>query len=176
MNIQGLTRLSQDRCYIDLENQTIKKPGLYKTLNYRKPLCHDNTILETSLRHPIIIHKDGYGPTSLNGCNIDTDSQFRNSRNLTNLRSIHQLTPRLHSTIPYMGRGWRDIKTESSLLTGNSTFKNRPCNSLSGIRIDRFTPQIPHIENNIQNIKYIIPEESDKLWVRGGQPSRQFIK
>ena len=95
---------------------------------------------------------------------------------MTNLRSIHQLTPRLHSTSPYMGRGWRDIKTESSLLTGNSTFKNRPCNSLSGIRIDRFTPQIPHIENNIQNIKYIIPEESDKLWVRGGQPSRQFIK
>lgn len=176
MNIQGLTRLSQDTCYRELEQITIQKMGQYKTRNHRKPLCQDPSILETSLRQPVIIHKDGYGWTSKKGCNIDCDSKLRNARNLTNVRNINQLTPRLHSTIPYMGRGWRDIQTESILLPGNSTYQSRPCNSLSGVYIDRFTPQIPHIKNNIQNTKYIIPEESDKKWIRGGQPSRQFIK
>lgn len=176
LNIQGLSRLNQDKCYRDLEHKTIVKKGNYMTLNYRKPLCQDNTILENSLNQPIIIHKDGHGWTSLNGCNIDIDSQFRNANNLTNLRCINQLNERMYSSTPYMGRGLGNINIESELLPGNNTYINRPCNKLSGINIDRFVPQVPNIKNTIQNTKYIIPEDSDKNWVRGGQPSRQVIK
>lgn len=176
MNIQGLTRLSQDKCYRELENKTIQKKGHYMTLNYRDSLCKNNYVLETSLKQPIMIHKDGYGWTSKNGCIIDVDSSLRNNHNLTNLRCVNQLNQRPYSTLPYMGRGLGNMEIETELKPGNNTYKTRPCNNLSGINIDRFIPQIPHIKHNIQNIKHIIPEEVDMDWVRGGINSRLIIK
>ena len=175
-NIQGLTRLNDDKCYKELEHITNVKQGKYMTSNYRNPLCKNNNILKTSVSQPIIIYKDGYGWTSLNGCNIDIDSKFRNSRNLTNLRFINQLEKKPISTIPYMGRGMGNINIETELQPGNTTYKTRPCNNLSGIYIDRFVPQVPNIRSTIQNPKYIITEDSDINWIRGGQPTRQIIK
>ena len=57
-----------------------------------------------------------------------------------------------------MGRGKGNINLESELRSSESTFQNRPCNTLSGNYIDRFIPQIPCIRENIQNPKHIIPE------------------
>ena len=175
-NIQGLTRLNEDGCYKDLRADTSSKPGTHSTRNFHDCMCEAPTVLEVSLQHPAVIHRDGYGWTSMDGCNIDNDSKLRNAKNLTNTRCINQLFQRPYATVPYMGRGHGDVCTETKLLPGEDTFQNRPCNNLAGMYVDRFVPQIPCIRETIQNPLHIIPEDSDKSWVRGGQPSRQVIR
>lgn len=175
-NIQQLSRLNEDKCFKNLNNKTSEKSGHYYTRNFHDCMCEAPTILETSLQQPKIIHRDGYGWTSINGCNIDNDSKLRNAKNLTNKRCINQLLERPYKTTPYMGRGSGNVCIESKLLPGDDTFQNRPCNNLAGIYIDRFIPQISCIQESIQNPKNLIPEDNDRNWIRGGQPSRQVIR
>ena len=125
---------------------------------------------------PAVFYRDGYGWTTQNGTNVDTDSELRNARNLTNPRLIVRSQTRPYLTVPYMGRGQGDVCVESKLLSGESDNNRRPCNVLSGVYIDRFDPQVPCIKDNIQNPLNIIPEDSQKDWIRGGQPSRALIR
>ena len=175
-NIQQLTRLREDSCYLENRSKFAKLPGKYQTSNFHDCKCEAPHTKELSLQQPSLNYKDGYGWTSNKGCNIDSDSNLRNANNLTNPRVIQQLKTRPHLTVPYMGRGKGNINLESELRSSESTFQNRPCNTLSGNYIDRFIPQIPCIRENIQNPKHIIPEDSNNDWVRGGQPSRQVIR
>ena len=175
-NIQQLTRLREDSCYKKVRNDTSMAPGNYKTDNYNDCNCEAIYTRELSLQQPSTFYRDGYGWTSTNGCNIDKDSKLRNARNLTNKREINQLFTRPYATVPYMGRGEGDVCTESKLRSAEDTSINRPCNNLAGIYIDRYIPQLPCIRQEIQNPRNIIPEDTDKTWVRGGQPSRQIIR
>ena len=101
---------------------------------------------------------------------------MRNGDRLTNKREINQLFTRPYATVPYMGRGEGDVCTESKLRNAEDTSQNRPCNNLAGIYIDRFVPQLPCVRQSVQNPKNLIPEDTDRTWVRGGQPSRQIIR
>ena len=175
-DIQGLTRLNEDGCYQKFNSATIQKPGIYHTRNFHDCLCGAPTVLEMTLQHPRIIHRDGHGWTSMGGCNIDADSKMRNAKNFTNTRCINQLNVRPHATTPYMGRGQGNICIETKLLPGEDTSQKRQCNNLAGISIDRFIPQLPCIRDNIQKAKHLIPEDNNSEWVRGGQPSRQNIR
>ena len=175
-NVNTKTRLSQDKNYIDLHNKTIAKNSIYQTRNFHDCKCEAAITKDISLQQPSMVFRDGYGWTSIDGCNIDNDSNLRNARNLTNERCINQLFERPHNTTPYMGRGIGNVDTENRLMPGEATFQNRPCNNLAGIYIDRFTPLIPCIKDTIQNPNNIVQEMSDRNWVRGGQPSRQIIR
>ena len=175
-NIQQLTRLREDSCYLENRNKHTKMPGDYQTSNFHDCKCQAPHSRELSLQQPVSFYRDGYGWTSGEGCNIDNDSNLRNAHNLTNPRVIQQLQTRPHLTIPYMGRGEGNAEIESSLLSSETTYQGKASNTLSGNYIDRFIPQLACIRDNIQNPKHIIPEDSNKDWVRGGQPSRQVIR
>ena len=175
-NIQGLTRLNEDACYKRVNSKTIQKSGKYMVSNFHNCDCEAPVTKNLSLQHPAVQYRDGHGWTSINGCNVDNDSKLRNANNLTNKRCIQQLQERPYKTIPYMGRGRGNICQETKLQPGEDTFQNRPCNNLAGVYIDRFIPQIPCIRNTIQNAKHLIPEDNDRTWLRGGQPSRQVIR
>ena len=49
---------------------------------------------------------------------------------------------------------------------------------LSGVSTYDYTitPMIEKLNNEIQNTKHIIPEDSMDSWIRGGIPSRQIIR
>ena len=175
-DIRQLTRLKEDSCYKELRNETSEKPGEYSTGNYNDCTCEALYTKELSLQQPAMFFRDGYGWTSKDGCNIDKDSKMRNGDRLTNKREINQLFQRPYATVPYMGRGEGDVCTESKLRSAEDTSQNRPCNNLAGIYIDRFVPQLPCVRQSVQNPKNLIPEDSDRTWVRGGQPSRQIIR
>uniref|UniRef100_A0A6C0IWW3 Uncharacterized protein n=1 Tax=viral metagenome TaxID=1070528 RepID=A0A6C0IWW3_9ZZZZ len=175
-NIQGLTRLNEDACYKKINNKTILKSGNYSVKSYKNNDCAVPNVENISLKHPSFFYRDGYGWVSNNGCVVDNDSKLRNSRNLTNLNSIHQLKERLHKTTPFLINKDKSIPKETNLLHSESTLLKRPCNTLSGITIDRFIPQIPVLKENIQNPRNLIQEINNKNWIRGGQPSRQYIK
>lgn len=175
-NIQGLTRLREDGCYKKIRQLHSQKPGSYKTRNYYDCECEAPHTKELSLQQPALNYRDGYGWTSNKGCNVDNDSKLRNANNLTNPRLVQQLFQRPYSTVPYMGRGEGNTCVESNLRSSEDTYQNRQCNTLSGIYVDRFVPQIPCIKDNVQNPKNLIQEDTNNTWVRGGQPSRQIIR
>lgn len=175
-NIQGLSRLNEDNCYKKLNSKTISKSGDYRIKSFKNNKCKVPDIKNISLENPSFYYRDGYGWVSNNGCAIDYDSKLRNARNLTNLNAIHQLKERLHKTTPSLINKDKNINKETNLLHSENTKLKRPCNILSGITINRFTPQIPLLKANIQNPRNIIQEVNNKNWIRGGQPSRQYIK
>ena len=174
--IQGLTRLREDECFLKRNKSDIAYEGKYQTRNHHDCHCEAPYTRELSLQQPSTFYRDGHGWTSNDGCNVDSDSQLRNARNLTNLRVINQLFERPHATTPYQGRGEGNPTIESHLRGGETTVQQKSCNTLSGIYIDRYTPQIQCIRENVQNPNNIIPENSDPAWLRGGQPSRQIIR
>tara|TARA_B110000208_G_scaffold192046_1_gene262197 strand:+ start:18108 stop:18701 length:594 start_codon:yes stop_codon:yes gene_type:complete len=175
-NIQNLTKLQEDPCYKNTKNKLNKNINSYILNNYNDCKCEAPGAQEVSLQHPGTFYKDGYGWTSMNGCNIDKDSGLRNSHNLTNMRVINQLYTRPYLTTPYMGRGEGDVHKESILRSSISANEKKACNTLPCITINNNFPLISHIKENIQNPKNIIPEDSDKNWVRGGIPSRDLIR
>ena len=174
--VQGLTRLREDECYLKRNKSDISYQGTYRTRNHHDCKCEAPYTKELSLQQPSTFYRDGHGWTSMDGCNVDNDSRLRNARNLTNLREIHQLIERPHLTTPYQGRGEGNPSIESHIRGGETTMQHKSCNTLSGIFIDRYTPQLPCIRNNVQNPNNIIPENYDPSWLSGGQPSRQIIR
>ena len=58
------------------------------------------------------------------------------------------------------------------------TTEERPCNALSGSTTLPYsiTPMIAKLENEVQDTKNLIPEDSMDSWVRGGLPTRQIIR
>lgn len=176
LKFHGLTRLNNDSNYIKLSNNTSVRSGKYYTSNFNDCKCNAPIANQISLDQPTVLYKDGYGWTSNNGCNIDKDSNLRNSRNLTNEKCINQLFERPYKTVPYMGSGGGDTSQENKLLSGKLTHFGKVCNGISGKETDRWVPQIPYIKNNIQNPNNLIQENSDNKWTRGGNPTRQIIK
>lgn len=176
LKFHGLTRLNNDTNYVKLQDNTSSKSGEYYTSNFFDCECNAPSANKISLDQQTVLYKDGFGWTSANGCNIDKDSNLRNSRNLTNERCINQLFERPYKTVPYMGSGGGDTCKENQLLPGQLTNYGKMCNNLSDTETNRWIPQIPYIKNNIQNPNNLIQENSDKKWVRGGNPTRQIIK
>ena len=94
---------------------------------------------------------------------------------LTNKNYIQQLTEPLFLTTGDVSKGFFDVDTESVIRPGITASDEKACNSLSGVTIGNyFTPLIPKLRDEVQNLNYIIPENSMDSWVRGGLPTRQM--
>ena len=104
-----------------------------------------------------------------NGSNIASSTKLRNSKMLK--KNKKELSTRVFPGSPYMGKGsgvmeFTDVN--SQLNFGEDTRTKKSNNNIAAFSADNFIPLVPHIANNIQNPKHIIPE----YWVRGGMSSR----
>jgi hypothetical protein len=176
LNMNRLSRIGDDICYTNARNLQSSSAVEYMTTAFKDCDCAANNVGQIAMSEPTITFRDGYGWTSVEGCNIDDDSRIRNARNLTNLRYIQQLYARPYKTVPYMGRGHTDSVLESVLLTGEDTSQKKQCNTLSGIFIDRFVPMVPCLAQNVQNPEHLVQEVASKDWIRGGIPSRDIVR
>ena len=171
--------LKDDVCTIGFETSQSIRPGLYGITQFKSPTCEAPEVTEFATRHPTLISQDGYGWTSINGCNIDRDSSYRNDPNrLTNKGCIQQLQPRVFQNEPYKGRGNGNIDKESFLKTCCTTRLNQPVKTDGVMDMTHFNlmPMLPTLTHNIQNPIHIIPEDNCLNWIRGGLPSRQIIQ
>ena len=177
-NLYNQSRLNNDNCEINISTVQSEYPGKYMTSNYHSCDCTAPKVSDIAYSQPNINYRDGYGHSSMNGCNIDKDSIMRNGSIITHQgNSPQQLFTRPYLTIPYMGRGVGNSCTESELLTGDQTGSKRQCNTLAEVTINNnFIPLVPCIEKNVQNPQHLIPEVAQSGWIRGGVPSRQIIK
>jgi hypothetical protein len=176
LNLNKLTRCGDDQCYTT--SQTVQSYSIcdYMTTAYKDCDCAAQNVEAIAMSEPTITYRDGYGWTSVDGCNIDADSSIRNAHNLTNMRYIQQLYTRPYATVPYMGRGSTDSVLESILQSGEDTSQKKQCNTLSGVYIDRFVPMVPCLAQNVQNPIHLVEEVAAKDWVRGGIPSRDIVR
>lgn len=175
--IQGFSRLGYDNCAMVSDTKQSRGPGHYQLDNFKDCNCEAPVTEKLAHKYPDVHYRDGYGWTSHNGCNVDNDSNLRNSRNLTQLRCRRNLNTRPYLTVPYMGRGPGDTGTESFLRPGTATNYGRPCNTLGGVHTEQqFIPLVSCLQETIQNPIHIIPEDSDRAWRRGGLPSRQMVR
>jgi|TARA_B110000208_G_C11800782_1_gene442138 hypothetical protein len=170
--------LNNDITTVDIDITQSRGSGKYTMDNFHGCGCELKDARELQLSQPVINFEGGKGWIGEKGCLIDTDSQLRiGTDKLTDLRYINQLQERPHLTTGNYVYGHHAVDTESIIQTGNMTTDQRPCNGLSGITIGNiFTPMIPKLRQEVQNTKHIIPEDSQKDWVRSGLPTRQMAR
>ena len=174
-SLNNKTSLHNDPATSTLRDKQSIGIGNYHLDNMYGCDCELKSARDIQLNELTVNFEGGKGWMGENGCLIDNDSDLRKN-NLTDKRYIHQL--KNLQTSGFYGKGDFDVNVNSIIRQGNSTFLSRPCNVLSGSStLDlSLTPMINNLENNIQNTKHIIPEDSMNAWPRGGLPSRQIMK
>jgi hypothetical protein len=163
------TNINNDIDYLNCkDNQNLKSEGYYlKNFSSDKKLSKSRNI---SINQPTFQVIDGKGWINKSGDNIDIDSNFRNSDNLTNKNIINQLNPRHIITTPYkQSRLDKKINLESQLRPALRKNIQKRVDKL--IDYD-FTENIfnPSVKNN-----KMIQEDICNDWIRGGDSSRNNI-
>ena len=170
--------INSDQATVDINITQSMGVGQYITDNMHGCGCELKDARDVQLSQPMINFEGGKGWIGEKGCLVDTDTALRkNDDCLTNKRYINQLDERLHLTTGNFSRGYHDVNVESIIQSGTLASDDRSCNSLTGVTIGNyFTPMIPKLRGEIQDTKYLIPEDSMDSWVRGGLPSRQMAR
>ena len=174
-NLFNLTSIENDQYYRELNTIQSLKVGMYDLASFIPDDCGQKKARDVQVSQPAINFNAGH-TGGKNGCLIDVDNKLR-SETLTNKNNINQMYTRLVPTTPYV-RGTYDVNVESTLQPGEKTDVHKSCNKLSGISLlsHYYVPMIDKLKKNIQNPNYLIPENSDESWVRGGQPTRQNMR
>jgi hypothetical protein len=176
LNLNSRARIEEDNCYHTVRDMQNISCADYMVKSFNDCECPAKNIRDIAMNEPTITFRDGYGWSSVDGCNIDADSKVRNAPNLTNLKYIQQLYTRPYATVPFMGRGVTDPVLENIMITGEDTSQKKQCNTLSGIYIDRFDPLVPCLKDNVQNPIHLVTEVVRPDWIWGGLPSRDLIR
>lgn len=175
-NLYNKASIKSDPVAIDLDIIQSKGPGNYFLDNTFGCECELKDARDVQLSQVTVNFNGGVGWMGEKGCLIDNDTKLRQSEDLlTNKNYIQQLTEPLFLTTGDVSKGHFDVDTESVIRPGVTTSDEKACNSLSGVTIGNyFTPLIPKLRDEVQNLNYIIPENSMDSWVRGGLPTRQM--
>ncbi len=111
------------------------------------------------------------------GKNVDENSELT-IRDLSKSSDKLSLQQRPHATLPYLGRGYVDVEAETHMRNGGYTENKKSINPSSEISHSnyRHTPMLPHLRASIQNPANLLESTADSGWVRGGLPSREYVK
>lgn len=168
------TSLKDDKCTIMDNSEQSIAPGNYMLSNFNICDCKIDDVIDIATENPNLVFRDGYG---VSDCVIDESNKIRVGKVRKYPKCTQQLFERPYLTVPYMGRGSGNSNIETKLLPGEDTSQKRPCNSLAGVSIDnQFIPLVKNLKDNVQDPQNIIQEVADDKWIRGGIPSRQFVK
>ena len=107
------------------------------------------------------------------GSNINSNSELLRGV-MSKPKCKISLIERPYLTVPYLGRGKRNIMVESDILQGNLQTTRKSINPSSEIDYGglHYTPLIPSVKSTITNPANLVEGAADKEWVRGGVSSR----
>lgn len=171
MDINRLTNTRDDLCGIQQYYTQSLGPGKYTTMNLVPDARQVNPLAsEQQLMYP----REGYG---LNNSKVDADSMLRNEASFKSNRCQIRAQARPFLTVPFMGGGRGNPDVESQLLHGEQVKQLKECGTIAEQSFDGvWTPMVPSLAANIQNPKNLIPEASAAGWMRGGVPSRAYMR
>ena len=170
--INEFTRTWDDGCEVAQQIRDQVGPGQYQVRNL-VPKQKEAAAVEYP--NPTLLGREGFG---LNNVRIDDDSRLRvNFVQEGRLRCPLHNQSRPFATVPYMGNGRGNADVESSLIYSEFARIERPCGTVTETFFDgQFTPLVPHLAKHIQNPSNLVPEVAAAGWIRGGVPSRQFVR
>jgi len=170
--VNQFTRAHDDSCEVAQNLNDSAGPGNYQVTNL---VPQEESTANVAYPNPTILGREGYG---YNNKQIDDDSRLRNNT----IQAGRQRCPlhvqaRPFTTVPFMGNGRGNADIESSILYPEFARTERPCNTISETFLDgQFVPLVPHLSQHIQNPSNLIPEVAVAGWIRGGIPSRSFMR
>lgn len=166
-----MTHARDDLCGIQSYYSQSIGPGRYITTNLVPRASGVNPLAVEQL---LIYPRDGYG---WNNRQIDADSVVRLQPGFKNNRCLTRSQARPFLSVPYMagGRGNQDV--ESFLLHSEQVRMGKECGTVTEQFFDQqYTPMIPLLSKNVQNPNNLVEEVASPGWVRGGLPSRSYLR
>ena len=171
MQINRLTHARDDLCGIEQYYTQSVGPGSYAVRNL---VPDSRKVNPLSVEQLMIYPQEGFG---FNNKAIDADSVLRNQPEFKNNRCIIRGQARPFMTVPYMGTGRGNSDVESMLMHSEQVRQGKECGTVTETAFDGvFTPMIPVVKNNIQKPENLITEMASPGWIRGGMPSRNYVR
>ena len=169
MQLNRLTHTRDDSCGLDQYFKQSVGPGKYVTTNLVQDAKQVNPL---AVQEFMLYPREGFG---LNNASIDSDSVLRNQ--FKSNRCLIRAQARPFLSVPYMGGGRGNPDVESLLLHSEQVREGKECGTITEMGFDGvFTPMIPNLKENIQNSNNLITEDASPGWIRGGLPSRAYIR
>ena len=171
MQLNRLTHTRDDSCGLDQYFKQSVGPGKYVTTNLVQDAKQVNPL---AVQEFMLYPREGFG---LNNASIDSDSVLRNQPEFKSNRCLIRAQARPFLSVPYMGGGRGNPDVESLLLHSEQVREGKECGTITEMGFDGvFTPMIPNLKENIQNSNNLITEDASPGWIRGGLPSRAYIR
>jgi hypothetical protein len=171
MDINRLTHTRDDACGISSYYSQSVGVGQYYLTNLVPDAHRVNPL---SIDSVLIYPKEGYGA---NNAQIDAESVLKNQPEYKNNRCIIRSQARPFLTVPFMGTGRGNSDVESLLIHSEQVRQGKECGTVTEQSFDGvFEPLIKNVRENIQNPQHLVTEVAAKGWVRGGIPSRQYLR
>jgi hypothetical protein len=170
--INEFTRTYDDTCEVAQQMRDQAGPGIYQIRNL---VPSQADAVKVEYPNPTLLGREGFG---YNNQQIDQDSRLRtNQTQEGRLRCPLHVQSRPFTTVPYMGNGRGNPDVESDLIHAEWARIERPCGTVTETFFDgQFVPLVPHLAKHIQNPSNLVTEVAASGWVRGGIPSRQFVR
>jgi hypothetical protein len=171
LQINRLTHTKDDSCGIEQYYKQSVGPGAYTTTNLVPNAREVNPLAAKEL---LVYAREGFGS---NNAQIDAESVLKNQPEFNNQRCNIRAQARPFLGVPYMGGGRGNAEVESLLLHSEQVRMGKECGTITEQQFDGiFTPMIPTVKNNIQKPENLITEMASPGWIRGGLPSRSYIR
>ena len=171
MDINRLTHTRDDACGITSYYSQSVGPGRYNTMNLVPDARKVNPL---SMQNPVVYPREGFGA---NNADIDAESVLKNQPEFKNNRCLIRAQARPFLTVPYMGTGRGNSDVESMLMHSEQVRQGAECGTISEAGFDGvFEPLIKTVRENIQSPKHLVEEVAANGWIRGGIPSRAYIR
>jgi len=169
--INRMTRTRDDLCGIESYYAQSTNAGRYYTTNLVPSAREVNPLATQNL---LVYPREGFG---VNVNRIDNESILKNQAEFKNNRCLIRNQARPFLSVPFMGGGRGNMDIESFLLHSEQVRQGKECGTVTEQAFDNvFTPMVPSLKQNIQNPHNLIPEVAAAGWIRGGIPSRQYVR
>jgi len=171
MDINRLTHTRDDACGIASYYSQSVGPGRYNVTNLVPDARKVNPL---SVDNLIVYPREGFGA---NNAQIDAESVLKNQPEFKNNRCLIRNQARPFLTVPFMGSGRGNSDVESMLIHPEQVRQGKECGTVTEQSFDGvFEPLIKPIRENIQKPEHLVTESAANGWIRGGIPSRQYLR
>ena len=169
------TRIGQDICDLTQQNIQNSAASTYMVDSF-VPGGPFSDALKFSTSQ-VDVNLTGGHQLGVGGYNIDENSALFHT-SLSRPKCKISLMERPFATVPYLGRGKRNVVVESQIMQGDIRSNRKSINPSSEVSYMKYsqTPMLASLKGTITNPANLVEGVASEGWVKGGISSREFIR